>query len=260
MSKATNGAFWLLSVMAVGGAPCLVDAAATAVGEAEVVVRSVTGTLDSGTRPVAVEDPVFWQELIETGDASATKLIFADNTALSAGPRTSVRIDEFVYAADLAAQKLVIGVTKGIMRFVSGKMQSDAYEVRTPAMIIGVRGTDFSVSVDPGTGSTTLLVGAGTVRYRGLAAPPEASVDLKAGQAVKLASTGPTSPPAPPSPPSVDDLTVMTEATALLAIHGSPADAVAASTLESLKGRSGKAREAIKGLIADQKGSSCGGC
>ena len=48
------------------------------------------------------------------------------------------------------------------MRFVSGRMASQSYKVRTPTATLGVRGTDFVVAVAE-DGSTTVSVISGEV-------------------------------------------------------------------------------------------------
>jgi uncharacterized membrane protein len=101
----------------------------------------VQGLLKSERRSLAVASPVHWTEVIETGPESAARVVFLDQTELSTGPNSQVTLDQFVYSADPGSQKMAIGLGKGVMRFVTGTMDSRAYELKAQGAIIGFRGT-----------------------------------------------------------------------------------------------------------------------
>ncbi len=172
------------------------------IGEVDVVVRIVRGTLANynESRLLAVDDAVYWRERIETEKESATQMEFADGTRLSIGPDARVVLDEFVYGGPVGTDRMVLTVTKGISRFITGNMEKAAYEIRAPGAIIGVRGTDFTLVVDPDQGATTCLVHHGEVSLR--RSDGGAPVIIKPGEASKVIAreTSPISPPAAPSP------------------------------------------------------------
>jgi hypothetical protein len=172
------------------------------IGEVDVVVRVVRGTLLNydQARLLAVADRVYWRELIETEKESATQMEFADGTRLSIGPDARVVLDEFVYGGPAGTDRMVLTVTKGISRFITGDMDKAAYEIRAPGAIIGVRGTDFTLVVDPEQGATTCLVHHGEVSLR--RSDGGAPVIIKPGEASKVVAreASAISPPAAPAP------------------------------------------------------------
>jgi hypothetical protein len=172
------------------------------IGEVDVVVHVVHGTLANHqlSRRLAAEDAVHWRELIETEPESATQLQFIDGTMLSVGPEARVVLDEFVYGGPPGTDRMVLTMTKGISRFITGKMDKAAYEIRAPGAIIGVRGTDFTLVVDPEAGSTTVLVNHGEVAVR--RADDGQAVILRPGEASRVLARQPAaiSPPAAPPP------------------------------------------------------------
>ena len=119
------------------------------IGNTRVVVRTVIGTFEGDLRVLALEDDVYHNELIETEQESATKLIFLDETTLTLGPESSVVLDRFVYDPDPSKASLVMTATKGIFRFASGKLPKNAYRLHTPAATIGIRGTVLELAIEP---------------------------------------------------------------------------------------------------------------
>lgn len=243
--------------MAVVCAAATARAEATAIGEASVVVRSVQGVLAATSRPISATDPVYWQESIETGTDSSAKLTFLDNTTLSTGPGSQVKLDEFVYAGTAGTEKLVVSLSKGVMRFVSGKMDSDAYEVRTPGAIIGVRGTAFVVWVD-GNRRTEVLVERGRVRVRDVDGGGEVTCD--ANEATVVPPPGKPEAPSEPGEPSPALTNSGLEIAIIQAINDIPADAAPIGRLQGLSSRKRLAESARAGGAASQTSSSCGGC
>jgi hypothetical protein len=130
------------------------------VGGATTIERDVSGSLPGETRKVARGDEVYADELIRTANLSAAKIQFIDKTNLSIGPLAAVKLDHFVYNRDSSARSMVVSVTKGALRWVSGLSDSKAYQIRTPVAIIGVRGTIFDLLVEPRRATLVLQEGA----------------------------------------------------------------------------------------------------
>lgn len=125
--------------------------AETQIGAADTVVRHVTGKLDTAIRKITVRDQVFQDDLIETKDKSATELIFLDGTKISIGPNAKLTLDAFVYNPDSKTGTFKMSLAQGAARFVSGNLSSKKkanYEIATPTVTIGVRGTKLKIVVD----------------------------------------------------------------------------------------------------------------
>jgi hypothetical protein len=95
--------------------------------------------------------------VVKTGSSGSLGVTLQDNTQLSFGPNTEFVIDEYLYAPGKGELKLWATLTKGTLQYVSGiiaKLKPESVQVKTPAGIIGVRGTRFLARVDEGTGAT----------------------------------------------------------------------------------------------------------
>jgi hypothetical protein len=129
-----------------------------AVGNASIVVKTVTGTLENNVHKIRLQDDLYHNELIETQEESATEITFLDETIISLGPDSSIVLDEFVYDPNPSNSSFVVTVTEGAMRFTSGVLPSESYKIHTPVATIGIRGTIIDLVVEHETQSD------GTVR------------------------------------------------------------------------------------------------
>jgi hypothetical protein len=79
------------------------------------------------------------------------QILLLDQTVFTIGPESELVIDEFVYDPKTNAGKLSAEITKGVFRFVSGKIAHEKPEdmnVKLPAGTLGVRGTMVAGRVD----------------------------------------------------------------------------------------------------------------
>jgi len=116
----------------------------TTIGNARIVVKTVTGTLDAELRQIQLLDDIYHNEVIETGDESSTEFVFLDETKLALGPNSSLVLDRFVFDPASDTGSFVMTATAGVFRFVSGKLPKKSYEIHTPTATIGIRGTVFT--------------------------------------------------------------------------------------------------------------------
>jgi hypothetical protein len=127
--------------------------AAEKIGIAAAVQNEVTA---DGGRALAPGGAVFRDETIRTGAKSMTQLIFLDETTLSVGPHSEVKLDRFVYSPGVSAGDVVLSTTKGAFRFITGSQDPRSYQINTPFANIGVRGTIVDCyTADNGTYCTT---------------------------------------------------------------------------------------------------------
>ncbi len=140
---------YLPALMALGLSSGAMAAEQITVGNAKVIVRTVTGAFEGELRELQLLDDVYHNELIETEVESATQLIFLDETTLTLGPESRVVLDKFVYDPDPSKASFVMTATEGVFRFASGKLPKGAYQINTPAATIGIRGTSLEIAVLP---------------------------------------------------------------------------------------------------------------
>lgn len=213
-----NGTWRMVLVVALAMASMPREGqAAQEIGEAVAIVKVVRATLDEADRRLSASDPVRANEVISTKENSASQLKFLDDTTLTVGPNSQVVLDRFVYEPGAQNGTVVLSASRGVMRFVSGKLRKTAYQIRTPTVTIGVRGTIFTVDI-AADGTTVVTVEDGSVLVDGNAsAPGVGRVTVGAG----LATTArPGKPPSEPGPPPVTSQTSVAQMDALIAVGG----------------------------------------
>jgi hypothetical protein len=94
----------------------------------------------ANTRQLAPGADVHASETIRTGTAGVANLRFIDNTNLSVGPASTVRLDKFVYDPNRGSGSVTFEASRGAFRFVTGSQSRGDYKVRTPYGTLGVRG------------------------------------------------------------------------------------------------------------------------
>lgn len=99
----------------------------------------------------AVGMPVFQKDRIVTGRDGSIGLTLADNAMLSAGPDSVLALDTFRFDPGTHAGQLEVSLESGTLSAIAGKMveaNPESMKVRTPAAVLGVRGTEFAVRVE----------------------------------------------------------------------------------------------------------------
>ena len=114
-----------------------VSHAQEAIGKATSVRPQAEG---SHAGPLSGGSNVYSKETVRTGDAGQADLRFHDSSNLTVGPKSSVRLDKFVYDPNKSASTVAIQATKGSFRFVTGSQGKGAVQVKTPYGTLGVRG------------------------------------------------------------------------------------------------------------------------
>ncbi len=136
-------------VVALATLPNIVLADTGDIGTAASIATSVTGKLDSGTSSLKTGDLVFQNETLTSDTSGVGQFEFRDGTKLALGPGSTLVLDNFVYASDTSKAKVVINLTQGALRFITGNANHDAYQINTPTATIGVRGTEFDLYTKP---------------------------------------------------------------------------------------------------------------
>ena len=110
------------------------------IGAATATKNKVEGIVGSTTQSISKGTNVFSNEIVGTGDASVADLQFIDETTMSIGPISEIRLDKFVYDPNGTSGAVVIEATKGAFRFVTGKQDQKVYQIKTPYGTLGIRG------------------------------------------------------------------------------------------------------------------------
>jgi hypothetical protein len=106
---------------------------------------------DGRPAPAAPCNLVLQADVLRTGPDGRLGVTLNDDTRISLGPASEVRLDRFSYASADGGLQLVLKFVRGVAAYVSGriaKLSPDAVRLETPAAIVGVRGTTLAIRVD----------------------------------------------------------------------------------------------------------------
>jgi Uncharacterized protein conserved in bacteria len=107
-----------------------------AIGKATSVRPQAEG---SHAGPLSGGSNVYSKETVRTGDSGQADLQFHDRSNLTVGPKSSVRLDKFVYDPNKSGGAVAIQATRGTFRFVTGS-QGGSYQIKSPYGTLGIRG------------------------------------------------------------------------------------------------------------------------
>lgn len=127
-------------------------AASDRAGTVKLVNGKVTASTGSAERPLVAGDAVFGTDHITTGADSSASLVLRDGTTIVVGPASRLELRGFAFNTTTYQGNLAVMVLRGSMRMVSGlirKNNPEGVHIETPTAVIGIRGTDFIVDVDP---------------------------------------------------------------------------------------------------------------
>ena len=97
-----------------------------------------------------IEEQIVSYDEIETTNGRL-KIEFIDETQVSLTEHTYMEIDEYVYDPDPSKSKMAMNFVQGTARFATGGLglvPKENIVIQTPTATIGVRGTDFTTTVD----------------------------------------------------------------------------------------------------------------
>jgi len=138
-----------LSVVAF--ASCFaISAMAADIGQIKISKGSVTVERAAQSLPGVVGTRLQASDVITTGANGSVGITMSDDSLLSAGPNSALSLDRFAFDSTTHQGQFDASLRKGSLSVISGriaKQSPDAMTLRTPSAILGVRGTEFVVSV-----------------------------------------------------------------------------------------------------------------
>jgi hypothetical protein len=124
----------------------------TPAGRIKVVTGSAFILRGTSTIPAQPGQEVYEADGLRTGPDGTIGLTLKDDTRLSLGPASEVRLEKFLYAPGSGGLGMVLKFVRGVAAYVSGRMAKlapDSIRLETPAAIVGVRGTSLAIRVEP---------------------------------------------------------------------------------------------------------------
>jgi len=171
------------------------------------------GVIDRDKIDITIEEelPIEQYDTVKTGNGKVG-ILFVDDTRVDVTQHSKLIIDEFVYDPNTKKGKLNLSAKLGTIRYASGQIAKTSRQdikITTPTATIGVRGTDFSMTIDELGGSTIILLPSCDVNGNCLVG--EISVESAAGQVIlnqAFQATQVYVPENPPAPPVKLDLEI----------------------------------------------------
>jgi len=136
--------------------------------------------------PSELSTKVEMDDTVTTANAKAG-ITFEDQTQVHITEQSKLVIDNFVYDPNKGAGKLAVKIALGTVKYTSGQIaKNDPQQVKveTPSATIGVRGTDFTSTVDEIGRSTIVLLPSCPVGWRDI------EKDCITGQIVVMTDAG----------------------------------------------------------------------
>lgn len=160
-------------------------------------------------RRLVIGQDVVFNEHITTTEGGQTQLLFLDQSSMTIGPNSDLTIDQFVYDPKSGTGKLAMSATRGLLRYVGGKLskQDQAVTLRTSTATLAVRGGAFIVRIDRTGATEVIFIFGDGLTVTGLNGISETV--RRPGFAITV--SGPGAAPSPPAPEPPGQLALFTE-------------------------------------------------
>ena len=125
-------------------------ATAADIGQVKTSKGDVSIERGGTTLPGTIGTRLEAADVIRTGPDGSAGITMSDNSLLSVGPNSVLALDTYRFDTTTHQGQFDATLSKGSLGVVSGKIAKqapDAMKVRTPASVLGVRGTEFVVAV-----------------------------------------------------------------------------------------------------------------
>jgi hypothetical protein len=102
--------------------------------------------------PAQIGQLVFEGDGFRTAADGRIGVTLNDDTRVSVGPGSEIRLDRFLYSPAEGQLGFVLKIVRGLVAYVSGriaKLSPDSIRFETPSATVGVRGTRIAIRVMP---------------------------------------------------------------------------------------------------------------
>jgi hypothetical protein len=122
-----------------------------AIGQVKTKMGDVKVLRHGAPQALSVGDHVFQSDTISTAKGASVGITFVDNSMMSLGPNSQLALDQFRFDTTTHAGVFNTSLAKGTLAVKSGQIVQqtpEAMHIKTPAALLGVRGTEFVVRAD----------------------------------------------------------------------------------------------------------------
>jgi hypothetical protein len=121
------------------------------VGSVATLQGSASVTRNNATSALALRDPVYKNDLLQTRVDGTLGITFDDETTFTLKPNTRLAVDEFVYQEGGTDNAAIFNVVRGTAAFVAAEVaHTGNMKINTPTSSLGIRGTTGLVEVPEG--------------------------------------------------------------------------------------------------------------
>lgn len=156
----------------------------------------------SGVVAARVKAALQESDSVTTRSRSRVKMLFRDDSILTIGSNSKLVIKKYLYDPKNRKAESLYELADGKLRSVVG---SRGFKVTTPTAFAAARGTLFTVSYDPDTGTTTINVTEGAVEVRNVDTGVEGVQIVRAGESTSVKANEPPTSPVPAVREAFDD-------------------------------------------------------
>ncbi|HEX6117826.1 MAG TPA: FecR family protein, partial [Dongiaceae bacterium] len=114
-----------------------------------------------------VNDALVTDEALRTDEDSTISVRFVDGSELSVEAGSELVLSDYVFDEQTTASSGVIQLDNGLFHYNSNGKDDSKIALQTPVATIGIRGTEFLVTVDKGATVVDIVDGAVEVKPRG---------------------------------------------------------------------------------------------
>ena len=137
--------FWLLILLSIHATSNEIGEISELRGNGEITRANST---DSFT--AKIDSDIFSYDDVRTGNGRLA-IQFLDDSIVRLTEHSKLIIDEYIFDPDPSKSKMALNMASGTARFISGafgKIDKKNITINTPTATIGIRGTDFTTTVD----------------------------------------------------------------------------------------------------------------
>jgi FecR protein len=121
------------------------------VGSVATLQGSASVTRNNATSALALRDPVYKNDVLQTKVDGTLGITFDDETTFTLKPNTRLAVDEFVYQEGGTDNAAIFNVVRGTAAFVAAEVaHTGNMKIDTPTSSLGIRGTTGLVEVPEG--------------------------------------------------------------------------------------------------------------
>ncbi|MBU2538728.1 MAG: FecR domain-containing protein [Proteobacteria bacterium] len=133
---------------------CLSASFSTAWAESQAVATvvalrgaAVAQNKSGASRNLSLKSQLFQEDILKTGSNGKLQLMFTDNSIISMGRDSEMKIAEYRWQSEQKDGALTMQVKEGLFRVMGGAIAKDApqnFKTETPTSTIGIRGSMFA--------------------------------------------------------------------------------------------------------------------